>query len=193
MTRLCLPSDTCCSSAELSRTHWSSPPLLAGEPWRTRSPGTPMAADTATQMFGLQVLWAQLLLLQRPQSTGSSKVPRWHLRAAQPHLRMGPRRPSVVLVRHLQQCSTHLRHGPVTAMPCGLPGQHPSSPAALCLYKSRWNTPTNRLASQTHPLCALWGTAPRMLPFLQQSVQMQPAGKSCFVTTSQPGPELPFV
>lgn len=33
-----------------------------------------MAADTATRMFGLQVLWAQLLLLQRPQSTGSSKA-----------------------------------------------------------------------------------------------------------------------
>lgn len=109
-------------------------------------------------------MWAQQLPSQGLRSTGSFKavqvVPMGLL---SPHLTMDPHNQHIVLAsssehpQHFLQCSTCLSHShspmPYTAT-FSPPKQGSSSLVVPSPCKSKWNMPTNRLASLTHPPCA---------------------------------------
>ncbi|XP_040099454.1 G protein pathway suppressor 2 isoform X4 [Oryx dammah] len=186
---------------------------MQGSPGGHNRPGTLMAADRAKQMFGPQVLTTRHYVGSAAAFAGTPEhgqfqgSPGGAYGAAQPPPHYGPTQPAYSPSQQLRapsafpavQYLSQPQPQPYAVHSHFQPTQtgflQPGGALSLQKQMEHANQQTGFSDSSSlrpmHPQAL--HPAPGLLASPQLPVQMQPAGKSGFATTSQPGPRLPFI
>ncbi|KAM6163363.1 LOW QUALITY PROTEIN: G protein pathway suppressor 2 [Rhynchocyon petersi] len=186
---------------------------MQGSPGGHNRPGTLMAADRAKQMFGPQVLTTRHYVGSAAAFTGNPEhgqfqgSPGGAYGTAQPPPHYGPTQPAYSPSQQLRapsafpavQYLSQPQPQPYPVHSHFQPTQtgflQPGSALSLQKQMEHANQQTGFSDSSSlrpmHPQAL--HPAPGLLASPQIPVQMQPAGKSGFAATSQPGPRLPFI
>ncbi|XP_059938565.1 G protein pathway suppressor 2 isoform X1 [Mesoplodon densirostris] len=186
---------------------------MQGSPGGHNRPGTLMAADRAKQMFGPQVLTTRHYVGSAAAFAGTPEhgqfqgSPGGAYGTAQPPPHYGPTQPAYSPSQQLRapsafpavQYLSQPQPQPYAVHSHFQPTQtgflQPGGALSLQKQMEHANQQTGFSDSSSlrpmHPQAL--HPAPGLLASPQLPVQMQPAGKSGFATTSQPGPRLPFI
>uniref|UniRef100_A0A4X1V0Z3 G protein pathway suppressor 2 n=1 Tax=Sus scrofa TaxID=9823 RepID=A0A4X1V0Z3_PIG len=186
---------------------------MQGSPGGHNRPGTLMAADRAKQMFGPQVLTNRHYVGSAAAFAGTPEhgqfqgSPSGAYGTAQPPPHYGPTQPAYSPSQQLRapsafpavQYLSQPQPQPYAVHSHFQPTQtgflQPGGALSLQKQMEHANQQTGFSDSSSlrpmHPQAL--HPAPGLLASPQLPVQMQPAGKSGFATTSQPGPRLPFI
>ncbi|XP_043331769.1 G protein pathway suppressor 2 isoform X3 [Cervus elaphus] len=186
---------------------------MQGSPGGHNRPGTLMAADRAKQMFGPQVLTTRHYVGSAAAFPGTPEhgqfqgSPGGAYGTAQPPPHYGPTQPAYSPSQQLRapsafpavQYLSQPQPQPYAVHSHFQPTQtgflQPGGALSLQKQMEHANQQTGFSDSSSlrpmHPQAL--HPAPGLLASPQLPVQMQPAGKSGFATTSQPGPRLPFI
>ncbi|KAB1264951.1 Neuralized-like protein 4 [Camelus dromedarius] len=186
---------------------------MQGSPGGHSRPGTLMAADRAKQMFGPQVLTTRHYVGSAAAFAGTPEhgqfqgSPGGAYGTAQPPPHYGPTQPAYSPSQQLRapsafpavQYLSQPQPQPYAVHSHFQPTQtgflQPGGALSLQKQIEHANQQTGFSDSSSlrpmHPQAL--HPAPGLLASPQLPVQMQPAGKSGFATTSQPGPRLPFI
>ncbi|KAF6094018.1 G protein pathway suppressor 2 [Phyllostomus discolor] len=185
---------------------------MQGSPGGHNRPGTLMAADRAKQMFGPQVLTTRhyvgsAAFAGTPEHGQFQGSPGGAYGTAQPPPHYGPTQPAYSPSQQLRapsafpavQYLSQPQPQPYAVHSHFQPTQtgflQPSGTLSLQKQMEHANQQTGFSDSSSlrpmHPQAL--HPAPGLLASPQLPVQMQPAGKSSFAATSQPGPRLPFL
>ncbi|XP_050621149.1 neuralized-like protein 4 isoform X1 [Macaca thibetana thibetana] len=186
---------------------------MQGSPGGHNRPGTLMAADRAKQMFGPQVLTTRHYVGSAAAFAGTPEhgqfqgSPGGAYGTAQPPPHYGPTQPAYSPSQQLRapsafpavqylsqpQPQPYAVHGHFQPTQTGF--LQPGGALSLQKQMEHANQQTGFSDSSSlrpmHPQAL--HPAPGLLASPQLPVQMQPAGKSGFAATSQPGPRLPFI
>uniref|UniRef100_A0A2I3H0B1 G protein pathway suppressor 2 n=1 Tax=Nomascus leucogenys TaxID=61853 RepID=A0A2I3H0B1_NOMLE len=172
---------------------------MQGSPGGHNRPGTLMAADRAKQMFGPKVVTTRHYVGPAAAFAETPEHGQFQGSPGGPPPHYGPTQPAYSPIQQLRAPSSF-----PAPQPCVLHGHFQPTETdflwpggALCLQKQMEHAYQQTGFSDSSSLRPMHPQAlhpaPGLLAFPQLPVQMQPAGKSGFAATSQPGPWFPFI